>query len=129
MTGCNIRASCRNLFRKLEILPFASQYIFSLMLFVVNNKNLFVLNSDKHNVSIRHANNLYQPSPNFTIYQNGVYCMGIKVYNNLPPYIKKESHNPRKCKTCLLHFLHTHYRIEYFQYKTSGSYRLITSKH
>jgi hypothetical protein len=35
------------------------------------------------------------------------YCMGIKTYNNLPPYIKKESHNPRKFKTYLLHFLHT----------------------
>jgi hypothetical protein len=100
MTGCNNRASCKNLFRKFEILPLASQYIFSLMLFVVNNKNLFVLNSDKHNVSVRHANNLYQPSSNITVYQKGVYCMGIKVYNNLPPDIKDESYNPRKFKTC-----------------------------
>jgi hypothetical protein len=93
------------------------------MLFVVSNKNLFALNSNKHNVSVRHANNLYQPSSNFTVYQNGVYCMGTKVYNNLLPYIKEESHNPRKFKTYLLHFLHTHYFYsigEYFQYKTGG---------
>jgi hypothetical protein len=64
MTGCNNRASCRNLFRKLEILPLVSQYIFSLMLFVVNNKNLFVLNLDKHNVSVRHTNN----SSTFNVY-------------------------------------------------------------
>jgi hypothetical protein len=102
------------------------------MLFVVNNKNLFVLNSDIHNISIRHTNNFYQLSSNFTVYQKGVQCMGIKVYNNLPPYIKEESHSPRKFKTHLLHFLHTHYFYsieEYFQYKTSASYRLITSKH
>jgi hypothetical protein len=49
MAGCNNRASFRNLFRKLEILLLASQHIFSLMLFVVN-KNLFVLNPDKHNI-------------------------------------------------------------------------------
>jgi hypothetical protein len=58
--------------------------------------------------------------------------MGIKTYNNVPPYFTKESHNPRKFKTYLLHFLHTHYFYsieEYFQYKTSGSYRLITIKH
>jgi hypothetical protein len=58
--------------------------------------------------------------------------MGIKVYNNLPPYIKKESHNPKKFKTYLLHFLHIHYFYsieDYVQYKTSVSYRLITSKH
>jgi hypothetical protein len=53
MTGCNNRAS-RNLLRELEILPLASQYIFSLMLFMVNNKSVFVLNSDKHNVNVRH---------------------------------------------------------------------------
>jgi hypothetical protein len=132
MTGCNNRASCRNLLRKLEILPLASQYVFSLTLFVVNNKNLFVLNSDKYNISMKHTNNLHQPSSNFTVYQKGVHCMGIQVHNNLPPYIKEESHNSRKFKTFLLHFLHTHYFCsveEYFQYKTSESYRLITSKH
>jgi hypothetical protein len=80
MTGCSNRASSGNLFRKLKIFPLASQSIFSLMLFVVNNNNLFVLNSDKHNVSVRHANNLYQPSSNFTVYQKGVFCIGIKVY-------------------------------------------------
>jgi hypothetical protein len=64
MTCCNNRASYRNLFRKLEIFPLVSQYIFSLMLFVVNNKNIFVLNSDKHNVSVRHANNF---SPHLTL--------------------------------------------------------------
>jgi hypothetical protein len=54
--------------------------------------------------------------------------MGIKVYNNLPPYIKKESHNPRKFNTYLLHFLYTHCSYsteEYFQYKTSASIKLL----
>ena len=37
-TGCNSMVSCRNLFRRLEILPLVSQYILSLMLFVVTKK-------------------------------------------------------------------------------------------
>jgi hypothetical protein len=49
--GCNNMASCRNLFRKLEILPLASQYILSLMLFMVNNINLSILNSGSHYIS------------------------------------------------------------------------------
>jgi hypothetical protein len=126
MTRCNKRASCWNLLRKLEILPLASQYIFSLMFFVVNNKNLCII-FRYIQYKCRHANNLYQPSSNFTVYQKGVYCMGIKAYNNLPPYVKEESRNPRKFKIYLLHFLHAHYF--YFQYKTSASYRLITIKH
>jgi hypothetical protein len=38
MTGQGNRTSCRELFKKLEILPLKSQYIFSILLFVVNNK-------------------------------------------------------------------------------------------
>ena len=53
MMGYKSRVSCRNLLRKLEILPFASQYIPLLMLFVVQNKNLFTLNSENHTKSAR----------------------------------------------------------------------------
>jgi len=35
MMGCKSRVSCRNQFRRLEILPFISQYILLVMLFVV----------------------------------------------------------------------------------------------
>jgi hypothetical protein len=38
MMGCKNRTSCRNLFRRLEILPFVSQCILSLMFFVAKNK-------------------------------------------------------------------------------------------
>jgi hypothetical protein len=109
MTNCNNRVSCRSLFRRLEILPLSSQYILSLLHFVINNKNLFTLNSDKYNLNLRRINNFYLSSSYLTTYQNGVYCMGIKVYNSLPPYIKGEFHNPRKFETCLKHFLHVHY--------------------
>jgi hypothetical protein len=106
MIGCKNSASCRNLFKKLEILPLASQYIASLMFFMVSNKNLFVLNSEKHNINTRYTINFHQPSPNLTIYQKGVYCMGIKIYNNLPPHIKKELYNPRKFKIYCIFFIH-----------------------
>jgi hypothetical protein len=59
MLGCRSRTSCRVLFRKLKILPLASQYIFTLMLFVVKNNDLFILNSDKYNSGTKQSNNLY----------------------------------------------------------------------
>ena len=40
ITGSRPRDSYRGLFRKLRILPLQSQYILSLLLFVLNNKNL-----------------------------------------------------------------------------------------
>ena len=35
MRGCGNRVLCRNLFKKLEILPLTSQYMLSLLMFVV----------------------------------------------------------------------------------------------
>ena len=124
MMGCKNRVSCRNLFRRLKILPFVPQYILLLKLFVVKNKNPFVLSSETHTKSTRQFNNFYQHITNFTVYQRAVHYMGIKIFNNLPPYIKDISDNVRKFEICLKRFLHMHsfYSIEeYFQYKSITS--------
>ena len=77
-------------------------------------------NSENYSKCTRQFNNFYQPITNFTIYQRGVYYMGIKIFNNLPPYIKDISNNVRKFEFCLKWFpnLHSFYSTEeYFQYK------------
>jgi len=101
MIGCKNRVPRRNPFRSLKILPFVSPCILSLMRFVVKNKNLFILNSENHSKSTRKFNNFYQPITNLTVYQRGVNYVGIKVFNNLPPYIKDISNNVRKFEICL----------------------------
>jgi len=52
------RDSCHELFKNLEVLPFQSQYIFSLLLFVVKNRELFRSNSDAHNINTRYNSDL-----------------------------------------------------------------------
>jgi len=42
MEGCGNRDLCRNLFKKLQVLLLTSQYMLSLLMFVVQNKNLFL---------------------------------------------------------------------------------------
>jgi hypothetical protein len=119
MMGYRNRVSCRRLFKRSEILPFTSQYILSLMLFIVNNKHLFIFNSENHTKSTRQLNNLYHPITNLTVCQRGVYYMGIKIFNNLPPYIKDISNNVKKFENCLKQFLHirSFYSLEeYFQH-------------
>jgi hypothetical protein len=105
MMGYRNRVSCRSLFKRLEILPFTSQYILSLMLFVINNKHLFILNSENHTKSTRQLNTLYHPVTNLTVYQRGVHYMCIKIFNNLPPYIKDISNNVKRFENCLKQFL------------------------
>jgi hypothetical protein len=41
MTGQEVRTTYRDLFKKIEILPLKSQFIFSILLFVVKNKKPF----------------------------------------------------------------------------------------
>jgi hypothetical protein len=67
ITNSGNRDSCREMFRKTEILPFYSQYLFSLILYTVNNKHLFKANMDVRNYETRNKTNFHQPLwPNIT---------------------------------------------------------------
>jgi len=118
--GYRNRVSCRNLFKRLGILPLTSQYILSLMLFVAKNKHFFILNSENHTKGTRQLNNLYHPITNLIVYQKGAHYMGIRIFNNPPPYIKEISNNTEKFENSIKRFLHIHsfYSLEeYFQHK------------
>jgi len=73
MEGHGNRVSCRNLFKELQILPLTSQYMLSLLMLVVQNKNLFLRNIENQNIDTRQRNNLSLPQANLTIYQKGAY--------------------------------------------------------
>ena len=71
MEDCANRASCRSLFKKFHILPLKYQYMLSLLMFVVQNKTLFLTNTENYNLDTRQKkkNNLHLPQANLTIYQ------------------------------------------------------------
>jgi len=87
MSGAEPRASCRGLFRKLEILPVPCQYVLSLMLFIIDNPNNFQTGLEIHGLHTRSRNQLFIPVANLTIVQNGITYSGIKIYNSLPSNI------------------------------------------
>jgi len=89
----------------LEILPLPSQYIISLLLFMIRNKNQFQVNSEIHQINTKQHENLHQPSVNATKYHKGVHCIGVKVFNMLPFYMKAEPDNPKKFKALLQKYL------------------------
>jgi hypothetical protein len=53
MAGTKRRTSCRELFKKFNIFPLASEFLLSLLSFVVDNLETFYTNSDIHSVSTR----------------------------------------------------------------------------
>jgi len=59
--GYGYRESCRELFKELKILTLSSQYIFCLLLFVVNNRDYFVSNNVYRNINTRRKNDLHLP--------------------------------------------------------------------
>ena len=82
------RDSCRWLFKQLKILPLQSQYIFSILLFVVKNKDLCATNQEIHNNNTRSNTNSHPPVCNLTIFQKVAYWSAVKLFNHLPLKIK-----------------------------------------
>jgi len=85
-----------NLFKNLEISPLKSQYICSLLLFLVSNRDLFMRNYEYHNIHTRQSNNLNATGQ--FVYQQGVHYSGIKLVNMLPREIESIAGNWNKFK-------------------------------
>jgi len=73
----------QKIFFNLEILPLPSPYILSLLLFMVRNKNQFLVNFEIYYTDTRQHANFHHPSVNVTKYQKGVYYLGVEVFNPL----------------------------------------------
>ena len=102
ITKSRPRDTCGQLFKKRGILPLMSQYMFSLLLFTVNNKALFQMNFEIHSI------NFSSTTCQFDNIQNGTYYTGIKVFNYLPTHIKNLSHNVNQFRLALRDFRHFH---------------------
>ena len=97
---------CIKLFKTMEILHFYSQNIFSLLLYVVNNKRLFIKNLEVHNHDAISANNSHLPITKRTIYQKGAHFVGFKIFNHLPSHIKSLENEMKVFKLTLKKFHH-----------------------
>jgi len=99
------RYSCPNLYKQLLIPTLPSQYIFSLLIFVAIHRDLFLSNSEIHDVNTRFNYNLYLPTTNLTLVQKGVLYSGSTIYNYLSIHIKSLSNDPKQFNTKLKAFL------------------------
>ena len=108
IVGLRSRDPCIEHFKALKILPLQSQYILSLLLFVVEIRSYFKENSDIHSIYTRTKSNLHQPLANSSTYQKGAHYYGIKVFNGLPSQIKDLSANRYQFRCALESFLYSH---------------------
>jgi hypothetical protein len=116
MSGAETRASCRGLFRKLEILPVQCQYILPLILFIIDNSNNFQTGLEIHGLHARSKNHLFIPVANFTSVQKGITYSGIEMYNTLPNSILNHWNDRKKFKNRLYRYTlnNTFYSVKEF---------------
>jgi len=54
------------------------QYIYSLILYTLNNKHLFTTNDETHKYKTKNNNNPHLPTANLSKFNKGAYVSGIK---------------------------------------------------
>ena len=118
--GARNNDSCREIFKILKILPLSVQYMYSLLMFVVNNRNLFLDNAELYTIKTRNSYNLHHPLSHLTKYQKGVHRAGIRIFSHLPASIKIIANETKEFKKTLTRFLldNSFYSMdEFFNYK------------
>jgi hypothetical protein len=78
-----------------------SLYILTLAMFFINNFSYFQTNLSVHCISTRQKNCLHKPLITHASIQKGTTYSTIKVFNELPKYIKKLKHNKVQLKNTL----------------------------
>jgi len=66
ITNTRPKDSCRKTFKNMQITTLYSLYIYSLLLFTVNNKHLFTAKNEIHKYNPRNNNNLHPTLANLT---------------------------------------------------------------
>lgn len=89
LEGLSGRESCREYFKKLNILTVFNIYIYEICCFVFKNKNIFQRNQINHDHSTRFKNTLSPDQHVTALYQKGPMYNGCKFFNFLPDAIKQ----------------------------------------
>ena len=117
MAGKGRRESCRYLFNQFNILTFPAQYIFSLLVSAIENRDSFVLNNNVRGYNTCINFDFFLPSTHLSIVQRSVLHSGSRIFNSLPLFIKGHSENPcyfrKLLKTYLLE--QSFYTLEEYQ--------------
>jgi hypothetical protein len=114
--GARNNDSCREFFKLLKILTLSAQYIYSLVMFIVNNRNLFLDHAELYTLRTRNSHNLHPPLSHLTKCQKGVHYAGVGVFSHLPTHIKSIANETEVFKKTLKRFLleNSFYSMEEF---------------
>jgi hypothetical protein len=84
MLGLGHWSSCREAFKKLDILTVPSMYIYAMVMFVVGTPDIYQTNYILYGINTWQKNKLHVPSVKLSAIQKGILYSSIKVFNALP---------------------------------------------
>lgn len=91
IAGVSKFTSCRELFKKYQILTLTSLYVLETVCFVKQNLVEFLNNNFHHHYNTRGQDDLLTPLHSLALYEKSPYYIGIQLYNKLPDSIKEIS--------------------------------------
>ena len=99
--------TCHKLYIQLNILLLQSQYIFSLLLVIIKNRDQLLSSLEVRGINTRYNSNLHLPLAKLTLYkyQKGVFYAGSRIYNYLPSITKDLSNVGKRFKTAVKRYL------------------------
>jgi len=90
MNSESIEDTCLGLLKKLNILSLQPWYIFSVLIFVTKNRNLFKSNLEIHGINPDTILIYIPPSSSVTVFRKKeLYILESRFFNHLPSSVKK----------------------------------------
>jgi len=78
------------------------------MSFIINNQEIFQINSSIRNINTRHKHHLHRPNAHLSCFQKSKSYDGIKIFNTVPHGVTILKNDKAEFKAALRKYLHTH---------------------
>ena len=99
MNECSSTDSCRDLFMSFKFYLWNHNINSLFCYFLANNQSKYKINYNVYNINTRQKSNFHQHVPNLCLYLHVNYSFGIKLFNILPPSIKRLTDNIKQFKS------------------------------
>jgi hypothetical protein len=105
MLGLGHRSSCREAFKRLDILTIPSLYIYAMIMFVIRNTDICQTSGSLHGINTRQENKLRISSVKFSSIQKGVLYSSIKISSKLTSDIVELPNNTNRFQSAQRKYL------------------------
>jgi len=79
---------------------------------IINNHEIFQINSSIHNINTKNKHHLHRPNANLSCFQKSTFYAGIKISSSLPASLTFLKNDNTKFKAALRKYLNTPFTLQ-----------------